>query len=75
MLNDKGISRVTQAHTLIYKLLYRYLTAKLFEFNLGEPSNDGKFTINNSLQTSKKLVKGTHEDTISCTMEAHHYIA
>ena len=31
----------------------------------------GKFTINNSLQTLKELIKGTHEDTISCTMEAH----
>ena len=56
---------------MIYKLLYGYLTAKLFEFNLGEPSNDGKFTINSSLQSLKELVKGTHEDTISCTMEAH----
>ena len=37
----------------------------------GEPSNDGKFTINSSLQTLKELVKGTHEDTMSYTMEAH----
>ena len=64
-------SRATRAHTLIFKLLYGYLTATLFEFNLGEPSNDGKFTINSSLETLKELVKGTHEDTISCTMEAH----
>ena len=71
MLNGKDISRATRAHTLIYAVLYGYLTAKLFECNLGEPSNDGKFTINSSLQTLKELVKGTHEDTISCTMEAH----
>ena len=64
-------SRATRAHTLIFKLLYGYLTATLFEFNLGEPSNDGKFTISSSLETLKELVKGTHEDTISCTMEAH----
>ena len=71
MLNGKDISRATRAHTLIFKLLYGYLTAKLFEFNLGEPSNDGKFTINSSLEILKELVKGTHEDTISCTVEAH----
>ena len=71
MLNGKDISRATRAHTLICKLLYGYLTAKLFDFNLGEPSNDGKFTINSSLQTLKELVKGTHEDTISHTIEAH----
>ena len=70
-MNGKDISRATRANTLIYKLLYGYLTAKLFEFNLGEPSNDGKFTINSSLQSLKELVKGTQEDTISCTMEAH----
>ena len=70
MLNGKDISRVTRAHTLIYTVLYGYLTAKLFECNLEEPSNYGKFTINSSLQTLKELVKST-EDTISCTMEAH----
>ena len=71
MLNGKDISRATQSHTLIYTVLYEYLTAKLFECNLGEPSNIRKFTIHSSLQTLKELVKGTHEDTISCTMEAH----
>ena len=70
MLNSKDISRVTRAHTLIYTVLYGYLKEKLSECNLGEPSNYGKFTINSSLQTLKELVKGTHEDTISCTMEA-----
>ena len=62
MLNGKDISRATQSHTLIYAV---------FECNLEEPSNDGKFTINGSLQALKELVKGTHEDTISCTMETH----
>ena len=62
MLNSKDISRATQSHTLIYAV---------FECNLGEPSNDGKLTINSSLQTLKELVKGTHEDAISYTMEAH----
>ena len=71
MLNGKDISRATRAHTLIYAVLYGYLTAKLFECNLGQPSNDGKFTINSSLQTVKELVKGTPENTILCTMEAH----
>ena len=71
MLNGKDISRATQSHTLIYTVLYEYLTAKLLECNLGEPSNIRKFTIHSSLQTLKELVKGTHEDTISCTMEAH----
>ena len=47
------------------------MTAKLFECNLGEPSNDGKFTINSYLQTLKRFVKITLENTISCTMEAH----
>ena len=65
MFNGKDISRATRAHTLIYMVLYRYLTAKLFECNLGEPSNNRKFTINSSLQTLKELVKGAHEDTIS----------
>ena len=45
--------------------------AKLFECNLGEPFNDGKFTINSYLQTLKRFVKVTLENTISCTMEAH----
>ena len=58
-------------HTLIYSVLYGYLTAKLFEYNLGKPWNGGKFTINSSLQTLKELVKGTHEDTTSCTKHAH----
>ena len=71
MLNDKDISRATRAHTLIYTVLYGYLTANLFECNLGEASNDGKFTIKSFLQTLKELVKGTHEDIISCTMEVH----
>ena len=62
MLNSKDISRATQSHTLIYAV---------FECNLGKPSNDGKLTINSSLQTLKELVKGTHEDAISYTMEAH----
>ena len=44
---------------------------KLFECKLGEPSNDRKFAINSSLKTLKELAKGTHEDTIPCTMEAH----
>ena len=57
MLNGKDISRATQADTLIYKLLCGYLTAKLFEFNLGEPSHDEKSTISSSLQTLKELVK------------------
>ena len=70
MLNGKDISRVTRAHTLIYTVLHGYLTAKLFECNLEEPSSYGKFIINSSLQTLKELVKST-EDTISCTMEAH----
>ena len=39
MLHGKGISRVTQAHTLFYTVL----SAKLFEYILGEPCNDGKF--------------------------------
>ena len=55
---------------MIYTVLYGYLKEKLSECNFGEPSNYGKFTINSSLQTLKELVKGTHEDTISCTMEA-----
>ena len=71
MLNGKDIFRATRTHTLNYAVLFGYLTAKLFECNLEEPSNDGKFTINSSLQTLKELVKGTPEDTISCTMEAH----
>ena len=73
MLNGKDISSVTRAHTLNYAVLYGYLMKKLFECKLGEPSNDGKFTINSSLKTLKELVKGTHEDTntIPCTMEAH----
>ena len=71
MLNGKDIFRTTRAHTLIYTVLYGHLTAKLFECNLGEPSQDGKFTTNSSLQTLKELVKDTHEDTTSCTMEAH----
>ena len=71
MLNGKGISRATRAHTLIYMVLYGCLTAKLFEFNSGEPSNNVKFTINSSLQTLKELVNSTHEDTISYTTEAH----
>ena len=62
MFNGKDISRATRAHTLIYTVLYRYLTAKLFDCNLGEPSNNRKFTINNSLQTLKELVKGAHEE-------------
>ena len=71
MLNGKDIYRATRAHMLIYAVLYKYLTAKLFKSNLGEPSNDGKFTMNSSLQILKELAKGTHQDTISCTMEAH----
>ena len=71
MLNGKGISRATRAHALIYTVLYGCLAAKLLEFNLGEPSNDVKFTINSSLQTLKELVKGTHEDTLSWPMKAH----
>ena len=71
MLNGKGISRATRAHTLTYTVLYRCLTAKLLEFNLGEPSNDMKFPRNSSLQTWKELVKGSHDNTISCTMKAH----
>ena len=71
MLNSKDISRATRAHTLIYTVMYGYLMAKLLECNLGESSNDGKFTVNSSLQTLKELVKGTHEDTMSYTMEAH----
>ena len=71
MLNGKDIFTAIRAHRLIYAVLYEYLTAKLFECNLGEPSNDGKFIINSYLQTLKELVKGTHGDTISCTMEAH----
>ena len=55
---------------MIYTLLCGYLTTKLFEFNLGEPFNDVKFTINSSLQALKGLVKGKHEDIISCTVEA-----
>ena len=43
----------------------------LFECKLGELSNNRKFTTNSSLITLKKLVKGTHEDTIPCSMEAH----
>ena len=70
MLNDRGISRATRTHTLIYTVLYGCLTAKLLEFNLREPSNHVKFKIKSSLQTLKELVKGTHEDTISCTMKA-----
>ena len=60
MLNGKEISRVTRAHTLIYTVLYGYVMAKLFEGDLGGPSNVVKFTINSSLQTLKELVKGTH---------------
>ena len=71
MFNGKDISRVTRAHKLIYTLLYRNLTTEFFECNLGKPSNDWKFTINSFLQTFKELVKGAHEDTTSCTMEAH----
>ena len=71
MLNGKDIYRATRAHILIYAVLYKYLTAKLFKSNLGEPSNDGKFTMRSSLQILKELAKGTHQDTISCTMEAH----
>ena len=71
MLNSKDISIATRAHILIYAVLYGYLTGKLFKCNLREPSNDGKFTINSSLQTLEELVKGTYEDTISCTMKAH----
>ena len=44
---------------------------KVIECNLGEPSNDGKFTRNISLQTLKELVNGKDGDTISCTMEVH----
>ena len=47
------------------------MTAKLFECNLGEPSNDEKFTINSSLETLKEFVKGAQGDTISWTVEAH----
>ena len=60
-----------QAHTLIYTILYGYLTAKLFECNIGKHFNGGNFTINSSLQSLKELVKGTHENTISCTIEVH----
>ena len=62
MLNGKDISRATQSHKLIYVV---------FECNLGEPSNDGKFTTNSSLQAVKELLRSTYEDTISSTMEAH----
>ena len=68
MLHGKEISKVRRAHALIYTVLYGYLTAKLFECNLGKPCNDGKFTINSSLQTLKELIKDTHEDTTSCTI-------
>ena len=71
MSHDKVLSRVTRAHTLFYTALYGYVTAKLFGCNLGEPYNDGKFTINSSLQTLKELIKGTQEDITSCTMQAH----
>ena len=71
MSHDKVLSRVTRAHTLFYTVLYGYLTAKLFECNLGEPYNDEKFTINSSLQTLKELIKDTQEDITSCTMQAH----
>ena len=60
MLNGKDISRATQSHKLIYVV---------FECNLGEPSNDGKFTTNSSLQAVKELLRSTYEDTISSTME------
>ena len=53
MLNGKDICRATRARKLIYTLLYGYLMAKLFEFNLGESSNNLKLTINSSLQTLK----------------------
>ena len=71
MLHGKQISRVTQAHTLIYTVLYGYFTVKLFESNLEKPCNDGKFIINSSLQILKELVKDAHENTTSCTMLAH----
>ena len=64
VLCSKEISRVTQAQLLI-------LTAKLFKCNVGEPCNDGTFTINSSLPTLKELVKGTHKDTTPCTMQIH----
>ena len=71
MLNGRDISRATQVHKLIYIALYGYLTAKLFDCNLGKLSNNRKFTINNSLQTLKELVKGTHKDIASCTTESY----
>ena len=69
-MSESSSAEPTQAHTLIYAVLDRYLAAKLFECNLGEPSIDRKFTTNSSLQTLKELVKDAHED-ISCTMGAH----
>ena len=71
MVHGKEISRVTQTHTLIYTVLYGYFAAKLFESNLEKPCNDGKFIINSTLQILKKLVKDAHENTTSCTMQAH----
>ena len=70
MLNGKEISRATRAHILIYAVLQRYLTAKLFDCNLIESLNDGEFNLNDSLRAMVELVRGTHEDAITCTMEA-----
>ena len=51
MLNGKDIFTAARAHRLIYAVLYGYLTAKLFECNVEEPSNDRKLTINSYSQT------------------------